>query len=51
MQDSMRKLWSFNDRYILDYTLGANIGRRLNVWDLMRNYFEQFKSIGTNLFS
>lgn len=51
MQDSMRKLWSFTDRYILDYTLGANIGRRLNVWDLMRNYFEQFKSIGTNLFS
>lgn len=51
MQDSMLKLWSFNDKYMLGYMTGANVGRRLNVWDLMRNYFEQFKSISTNLFS
>lgn len=51
MQDSMLKLWSFNDKYMLGYLTGANVGRRLNVWDLMRNYFEQFKSISTNLFS
>lgn len=50
MQDSMRKLWSKSDDFFIKYMTGAYIGRRLNVWDLMRNYFEQFRAIGCNLF-
>lgn len=51
MQDSMLKLWSISDRFMYDLINGAAVGRRLTVWDLFRNYFEQFRAIGTNLFS
>jgi len=50
MQDSMKSLWSKSDNFFIKYMTGAYIGRRLNVWDLMRNYFEQFRAIGCNLF-
>lgn len=50
MLDSMRPLWSKSDNFFLRYLSGAYAGRRLNVWDMMRNYFEQFYSIGTHLF-
>lgn len=50
MQDSMKSLWSKSDNFFIKYMTGAYMGRRLNVWDLMRNYFEQFRSIGCNLF-
>lgn len=46
----MKTLWSKSDNFFLKYMTGAYMGRRLNVWDLMRNYFEQFRSIGCNLF-
>lgn len=51
MQDSMRQLWSKSDNFFIQYMTGALVGRRLNVWDIMRNYFDQFRSIGTHLFS
>ena len=51
MTDNMRCLWGRSDRYYMDLLNGAILGRRLNVWDLMRNYFEQFRSIGTNIFT
>ena len=51
MQSTMFPLWSKSDRFYIDMLLGNVCGRRLNVWDLMRNYFEYFRSIGTNLFS
>lgn len=51
IQDSMLTLWSKGDKYYRDLMCGGVLGRRLNVWDIMRNYFEQFRSIGTNLFS
>lgn len=51
MQDTMRQLWSKSDRFYMDLLSGAALGRKLNVWDIMRNYFMQFQSIGTNLFS
>lgn len=51
MQDTMRQLWSKSDKYYLDLLMGGALGRKLNVWDIMRNYFMQFQSIGTNLFS
>lgn len=50
MQDSMRVLWSKSDNFFIKYMSGGYLGRRLNVWDLMRNYFEQFRSVGANLF-
>ena len=46
----MRALWSKSDAFFTKYMTGAYMGRRLNVWDLMRNYFEQFRSLATNLF-
>ena len=51
VQDTMLPLWSKTDNYFMQYMTGAVLGRRLNVWDIMRNYFEQFKSIATNLFT
>lgn len=51
MQDSMRPLWSKSDKYYMGLLSGAFLGRELNVWDLFRNYFEEFKSIGTYIFS
>ena len=51
IQDTMKPLWSKSDDFFINYMSGAFAGRRLNVWDLMRNHFEYFKSIGTNLFS
>lgn len=51
IQDSMLKLWAKSDKYFMNLYGGVVRGRRLNVWDVMHNYFEQFKSIGTNLFS
>lgn len=51
IQNEMLQLWSRSDRYFNQYLTGAVLGRRLNVWDIMRNYFEMFRSIGTNLFS
>lgn len=51
IQNEMLPLWSRSDTYFNQYLTGAVAGRRLNVWDIMRNYFEQFKSIGTNLFT
>lgn len=50
MQDSMLPLWSRSDNFYIKYMSGAYAGRKLNVWDMMRNYFEQFRSIGTHLF-
>ena len=50
MQDSMRPLWSMTDRYFYGLICGINAGRELNVWDLFRNYFEQFRSIGEYIF-
>ena len=50
MVDNMRALWSKSDAFFTKYMTGAYMGRRLNVWDLMRNYFEQFRSLATNLF-
>lgn len=51
IQNEMLPLWGKTDSYFTQLLTGAVLGRRLNVWDLMHNYFEQFKSIGTNLFT
>lgn len=51
IQNEMLPLWSRSDIYFNQFLTGAVAGRRLNVWDIMRNYFEQFRSIGMNLFS
>lgn len=51
MTDGMRILWSITDQYYMDLLSGAAVGRRLNVWDMMLNYFEQFRAIGTNIFT
>lgn len=47
--DSMFNL--YDNAYIDKYIRGASAGRKLNVWDVMRNYFNQFKQIGTSIFS
>ena len=51
VQDSMFKLFSKSDKYYMRLLSGDALGRRLNVWDLFRNYFQQFSSIGIYLFS
>ena len=51
MQDSMRKLWSKSDRYYYDLMNYGAIGREMQLWDIFRNYFEQFRSIGEYVFS
>lgn len=51
IQNEMFPLWSRSDLFFNQYLTGAVAGRRLNVWDIMRNYFEQFRSIGMNLFT
>lgn len=51
MQDTMRPLWSKSDRYFYGLMSGIYAGRELNVWDLFRNYFEQFRSIGEYIFT
>ncbi len=51
IQNEMLALWCRSDNYIYQLATGAVLGRRLNVWDIFRNYFEQFRSIATNLFT
>lgn len=50
VQDSTYNLFSKSDKYYERLLLGGAMGRRLNVWDLFRNYFQQFSSIGIYLF-
>lgn len=45
------KLYSKSDRYYLRLMTGGACGRRLNVWDIFRNYFQHFTAMGMNLFS
>lgn len=45
------KLYSKSDQYYLRLMAGGACGRRLNVWDIFRNYFQHFTAMGMNLFS
>ena len=51
INDNVLKLYSKSDKYYLRLINGAALGRKLNVWDIFRNYFEHFSSMGMNLFS
>ena len=51
MTDNMWPLWSKSDAYYMGLLTGSYAGRKLNVWNIFLNYFEQFRSIGTNIFT
>lgn len=50
-QDNFYNLYSKDCRYFDRYMIGKSLGRRLKVWDIERNYFQNFQSIATYLFS
>lgn len=49
--DNLYNLYSKDCKYFDRYLSGVALGRRLKVWDLERNYFQNFRSIATYLFS
>lgn len=51
VNDNVFELFSKSDRYYMRLMAGKAAGRRLNVWDMFRNYFEHFSAMGQNLFS
>lgn len=51
IEDTMFPLWEKMGAFYNRMLAGKALGRRLNLWDIFQNYFQQFQSIGTNLFS
>ena len=51
LNDNLFELYTKSDRYYMRLLAGKSLGRELNVWDIFRNYFEHFTSMGMNLFS
>ena len=51
INDNVLNLYSKSDKYYLRLLASKSLGRELNVWDVFRNYFEQFTAMGMNLFS
>lgn len=51
LNDNVLNLYSKSDKYYLRLLASKSLGRELNVWDVFRNYFEQFTAMGMNLFS
>lgn len=51
INDNVLNLYSKSDKYYMRLLASKSLGRELNVWDVFRNYFEQFTSMGMNLFS
>lgn len=51
INDNVLNLYSKSDKYYLRLLALKSLGRELNVWDVFRNYFEQFTAMGMNLFS
>lgn len=51
IQNEMLPLWGRSDLFYYQFMTGAVAGRRLNVWDIMRNWFEQFRSIAMNIYT
>lgn len=49
--DNIYTLFSKSDKFYMRFLSGAVRGRRLDLWDIMRNYFENFRAIGMQLFS
>lgn len=51
INDNVLNLYSKSDKYYMRLLASKSLGRELNVWDVFRNYFEQFTAMGMNLFS
>ena len=49
--DNLYNLYSKSDKYYLRLLSKKSLGREMDVWDIFRNYFEQFIAMGMNLFS
>ena len=49
-EDTLLNLYSPSERFWVDFMAGGKLGRKLNLWNYYRNYFNFFYQLTTNLF-